>query len=161
MSADDGIYILHDPRMNTWRVAHAGAIDNFDWYSSRVTEALALNGDSTPWAEPWANGEIFESAKAAFSSYIVSVWGRSKVFTQEYLATAAAMELLKDVEWTEYGISILELPDIPIDWPETEEVVTGPRICKNCRREVYEGYPSQWWHKDTGATSCEMVATPL
>jgi hypothetical protein len=93
MSADNGIYILSTIRNRretsqgcwgerfehrVYRVAHAQAIDNFQWYKDH---------------EPYNIG-----------AYMVDTWGKSVVYTSAEDALHAAEELAKTIEYLEYGI---------------------------------------------------------
>jgi len=111
MSADNGIYILETRdshrveiytnmfgddvhcEVNTfgegvvaWRVAHAQAIDNLDWYE---------------------NNQAYMVGK-----YLHDVWGKSKVFYDYDEAHAEAVRKeAEDVAWTEYGICLIRRPE--------------------------------------------------
>ena len=102
MSADNGVYILHTrdshkivahetefgiqySELNTfgegidaYRVAHAQAIDNFDYYESK---------------QPYMLGK-----------YMWDVWSRSPVFYDLEEARDYASVLHRDIGWSEYGI---------------------------------------------------------
>ena len=91
MSADNGIYVLQSkcstPKedgsvQHRWRVAHASAIDNWDYYKNRNPHEL--------------------------SQYIKEVWGNSEVFYTEETALVEAAAMLKRVGYVEYGIDIIE-----------------------------------------------------
>lgn len=101
MSADNGVYIIQTVRkfieespgcfvkaysdsIPIWRVAHIGAIDNYDYY--RVNE-------------PYNSG-----------AYIYDCFKSSPVFLCEEDALVYAFNLNKKIQ-TEYGVSHLELPD--------------------------------------------------
>jgi len=98
MSADNGIYILvtkdQHRRVNeyttintftgieAYRVAHAQAIDNLEWYE-----------DNQPYNVGY---------------FLHAIWGDSEVFYSADEAYAKAKEILKDVGYTEYGIGFIE-----------------------------------------------------
>lgn len=101
MSADNGIYILStirkmkEDRPGEWqkcepyrvyRVAHAQAIDNFDWYSEKEPHNLG--------------------------AYMKEVWGRSEVFTDRDAAHKRAVEILEEIYSenlpVEYGIQFID-----------------------------------------------------
>lgn len=95
MSADNGIYVLASKKADTangadflidvWRVAHAQAIENFDYYRE------------------WKPDELDKCLK--------NVWGKSKVFTSYGDALIAAHTLADDCPMLEYGVSVLNLGD--------------------------------------------------
>lgn len=82
MSADNGIYILASPapQLGTvYRVAHASAIDNFDWYKNHQPHNLG--------------------------AYMLVVWGHSEVFFDRAAALAAAHKMRDSYGgFVEYGI---------------------------------------------------------
>jgi len=81
MSADNGVYILCTK--NEWRVAHAQAIENIDYFPE-----CSLLGDAT----------------------LVQVFGLSKVFTFKDAACDYAFDLADKIDkegYLEYGISII------------------------------------------------------
>ena len=111
MSADNGIYILVtrdsmkleqqerifedngepfvyesltsvEGGIDAYRVAHAQAIDNFDYYEE---------------TEPHNLG-----------AYMKQVWGKSPVFYDADEAWAYAGEIYGEYEWTEYGIQLID-----------------------------------------------------
>ena len=96
MSADNGIYILKTTDMMkheepwsrnvgpiaAYRVAHAQAIDNFDYYKY--------------------------NQHYNFGAYLLSVWRDSKVFYDEGEAYKVAQEMSKDFYILEYGISEID-----------------------------------------------------
>lgn len=96
MSADNGIYILSTIRNRretspgcwergeqhrVYRVAHAQAIDNFEWYENN---------------EPYNLG-----------AYMVETWGKSLVYTTFEAALHAAEELAKTIDYLEYGVTAM------------------------------------------------------
>ena len=101
MSADNWIYILHTKdkfKQNNWcyencnsnpidtyRVAHTQAIDNFDWYKENEIHNL------------WA--------------YMCSVWWDSEAYYDKMQAMEKAEELSKEIWYTEYWISIVDAKD--------------------------------------------------
>lgn len=100
MSADNGIYVLKTTRNRkqegaasvqcepypVYRVGYANAIDNFDYYKTN---------------HPYNVG-----------AYMKDVWGGSDVYTDEDQAVVAANKLLKQVGYTEYGISHIDASDM-------------------------------------------------
>lgn len=88
MSADNGIYILKttDNEKETYRVAHAQAIDNFGWYEQNEPEK--------------------------FADYIKQVWGKSPTFFSIEKAYMYARELAQKYFYIEYGIQEIVRPDI-------------------------------------------------
>ncbi len=99
MSSDNGVYILRTLRTrketqkgvwsksepySVWRVAHVGAIDNFDWYLNNATYNLG--------------------------AYMKDIWGNSPVFESEDEAITYANILAKDIEPLEYGVSVINVP---------------------------------------------------
>lgn len=100
MSADNGIYILKTTDftavtdvgnesildgVTAYRVAHAMAIDNFDYYK--------------------------HSEPSEFESYLSDVWGNSPVFYNRKDALVYAGELQEEIGYTEYGISTIDASD--------------------------------------------------
>lgn len=102
MSADNGIYVIKTKRTAkegpkghwtngkdkenfVYRVAHAQAIDNLDWYKEK---------------QPYNLG-----------AYMVSVWGESEVFTDESTALISAHKLAKTVHYTEYGVNLIDMSE--------------------------------------------------
>lgn len=96
MSADNGIYILQTLRSRVkepsgwgskvepyyvYRVAHASAIDNFDYYEKE---------------QPYNLG-----------AYMVDVWSNSQVFETQEEALKKALEIESQLPFTEYGISFI------------------------------------------------------
>ena len=88
MSADNGVYILKttDSGEIVYRVAHAQAIENFDWYKERDPEN--------------------------FPGYLKDIWGKSPVFTSEEEAKLHAVQVHRDCGYTEYGIDTIDALDI-------------------------------------------------
>jgi len=101
MSADNGIYILVTKRTRTqkngvvyndgkehlvYRVAHAAAIDNFDWYKEH---------------------QIYN-----FGAYMKDVWGKSEIYETEADALKAANQLKKEYHYVEYGICTIDASDV-------------------------------------------------
>lgn len=96
MSADNGIYILQTIRTrkkenmcwvktapyHVYRVSHAGAIDNFDWYKKNQLYNLG--------------------------SYMKDVWGSSPVFDDKVKALEYASQMEKDIPILEYGIRTIK-----------------------------------------------------
>lgn len=102
MSADNGIYILKT--MDNWkilieedglvstrlvkepilafRVAHAQAIDNFEWYEKN---------------------QLYKLGK-----YMEETWGNSPVFYNEDEANAWAKGIERRIRYTEYGIKVID-----------------------------------------------------
>lgn len=88
MSADNGIYILKTVRTRkqgvitesypVYRVAHAGAIDNFDWYEK---------------VQPYNLG-----------AYMKDIWGSSPVYKDKQEALTYASQIEMEVSILEYGI---------------------------------------------------------
>lgn len=92
MSADNGIYILKTIRAHkkdgigwvkadphpVYRVAHASAIDNFDWYQQNQSYNLG--------------------------AYMKDVWGSSPVFEDSQEAVNYASHMEKELSILEYGI---------------------------------------------------------
>lgn len=100
MSADNGIYVIKTKRTAkegpkghwtngkenfVYRIAHAQAIDNLDYYIKK---------------QPYNLG-----------AYMVSVWGESEVFTDESAAMISAHKLAKSVGYTEYGVNQIDLSE--------------------------------------------------
>lgn len=90
MSADNGIYILitaldETGMVEEYRVAHAAAIDNFDWYVENEPENLGI--------------------------YMQEVWGNSPIFTDWDSANSYAKELHNEIGYTEYGIMCIDASD--------------------------------------------------
>lgn len=99
MSADNGIYVLASktsdvsegigvlisPLKEVWRVAHAQAIENFDYYR--------------------------EERPDEFDEYLKYVWGASEVFASYGDALVAAHNLADKYPVLEYGVSVLNLED--------------------------------------------------
>lgn len=99
MSADNGIYILittdeyksvnknglinmvKEP-IKTYRVAHAQAIDDFDWYKKNEPHNLGY--------------------------FMYLVWGKSPIFYEEQEALNYAIDLSKKEYILEYGIQYIE-----------------------------------------------------
>lgn len=115
MSADNGVYVLHDMFTDTWRVAHVQAIDNFGWWHDEYSKAWVDNGDTTPYTEPWNGGTTYVSARDGFETYVRSVWGGSDVFKTEETAMVKAVMIYRSLDICEYGISFVELP-IRVEW---------------------------------------------
>ena len=97
MSSDNGVYILRtvrdrkeepkgcwvqSDRYYVWRVTHAQAIDNFEWYMRNDPHNLG--------------------------AYMKDVWGKSPVFMNEQEALVYAHNLAKDIEPLEYGVSNID-----------------------------------------------------
>lgn len=96
MSADNGIYILSTVKSSkqegyshvkcepykVYRIAHAQAIDNFDWFQEH---------------------ELYN-----IGAYMLQIWGGSKVYTSYDEAMTAATELAKQFSYLEYGISDID-----------------------------------------------------
>ena len=96
MSADNGIYILKTIRTRkldgfawvktepypVYRVAHVGAIDNFDWYKENQSYNLG--------------------------AYMKDIWGNSPVYENKAEALGYASQMEKDIRILEYGISTIE-----------------------------------------------------
>ena len=101
MSADNGIYILkttdgYRKENHTWvntfgdgitayRVAHAQAIENFDYYRDHETHNLG-------W---WMD----------------IVWGKSEVYYDESEAFKAGAALLNEYSFVEYGMVLIDASD--------------------------------------------------
>lgn len=92
MSADNGIYIAHFQHDNTWRVIHAQAIENLNWYPSGSQEEL------NEWISYFCEGYPAASLEAAY----------------EYAHALEALILADSFcPILEYGITVLgEGPDI-------------------------------------------------
>lgn len=73
---------LRDTPVDTWRVVHTQAIDNFDWYEKH---------------QPYMIGH-----------YMVTVWGHSKIFYNQEDARVYARELLDNAVYVEYGIVYID-----------------------------------------------------
>ena len=101
MSADNGIYVLVTKRTRTiengiivndgnkhkvYRVAHAQAIGNFDWYKKY---------------QPYNLG-----------AYMNDVWGESPTFKSEKEALEEASKKEKEFEYIEYGIVTIDASDM-------------------------------------------------
>lgn len=89
MSADNGIYVLQTCKAVSsgdikyeYRIAHAQAIDNFDYYENTSTEKL--------------------------KEYMVDIWGDSKVYGNRRDALQAAHELADGYEILEYGVRVIK-----------------------------------------------------
>lgn len=90
MSADNGVYILATTNSETkeieYRVAHAQAIDNLDYYEkSKPVEEL--------------------------QEYMKEVWGNSHVYKNEKIAVAKAAQIEERYPFTEYGICFIDMTD--------------------------------------------------
>ncbi len=100
MSADNGIYILKTKRTalespkGVWtnrvenfvyRIAHAQAIDNLDFYKRK---------------QPYNLG-----------AYMKDVWGKSEVFTDESKALLAAHNLSEEFDYVEYGVQRIDMSE--------------------------------------------------
>jgi hypothetical protein len=94
VSADNGVYILstisewkvsngiwerRETPVKVYRIAHAQAIDNFDWYKKNQIYNLGV--------------------------YMLQVWGESPIFETESEALLAAHKLAKEIRFLEYGIN--------------------------------------------------------
>lgn len=111
MSADNGIYVIKTKRtaleevrefkMNcetvkhsswtngienfVYRVAHVQAIDNLDYYKEKQLYNLG--------------------------AYMHDTWGESEVFTDEGTALVEAHRLAKEIEYVEYGVSVIDMSE--------------------------------------------------
>lgn len=99
MSADNGVYILRTirrrkfangawtaaPEHFVYRVAYAGAIDNFFHYK--------------------------ETDPSNLGAYLLDIWGKSRVYENKQEASDAAYAMLGELEKTmyvEYGVGMIE-----------------------------------------------------
>jgi hypothetical protein len=98
MSADNGVYILstisdwkkdregvyskREVPIRVYRIAHASAIDNFDWYRR-----------NQPYNLGW---------------YMDIVWGKSVVYEKQEEAVLAAHALARTIEFLEYGVTSID-----------------------------------------------------
>jgi hypothetical protein len=96
MSADNGVYVLKTIRTRrlseigwervepypVYRVAHAGAIDNFDYYREREPHNLG--------------------------AYMLDVWGDSPVFEDKQDAISYAHSVEERLSICEYGVCMIE-----------------------------------------------------
>lgn len=94
MSADNGVYILQT-RGPEFRVAHLQAIDNV-YYSWGYKEDGTIDGGDTDNQDIW----IMNARQ---------MWFGAPVFTDEDEAWKAAREIHDSVDFTEYGISKIEV----------------------------------------------------
>ena len=98
MSADNGIYVLATRRTRretspgrwsqseqhcVWRVAHAQAIDNLDWYEQNELNMLG-----------W---------------YMYQVWGKSAIYKTLEEALIAAHKKAEDEPVLEYGVCVINM----------------------------------------------------
>jgi hypothetical protein len=99
MSADNGVYVLRtfsklvregaavryvEDKFPVWRVAHTRAIDNFNHFQHNQPENIG--------------------------AYMVDVWGKSEIFTDEGKALKAAHSLADSIEEEsilEYGVTVI------------------------------------------------------
>ena len=96
MSADNGVYILSTIRnrkqdgiawvrcepYKVYRVAEAGAIDNWDWYKEN---------------QPYNLG-----------AYMKDIWGQSEVYNNKEDALLAAHKIEESLDVCEYGVSVID-----------------------------------------------------
>ena len=98
MSSDNGIYILKttdkckkidddlfeniDEGITAYRVSHAQGIDSFDWYEE---------------FEPYNTGK-----------YMWDIFGDSEIYYNSDDAMNKALEIMREVKYTEYGIRELD-----------------------------------------------------
>ena len=93
ISADNGIYIAEFPTLDgsrEWRVIHAQAIDNLDYY---------------PEGSPEEAREIVE--------YFGT--DRARIFGDSDSAFKAAFEMQDEYGWTEYGVCTLPAFEYPME----------------------------------------------
>ena len=101
MSSDNGVYILKtkrnrlEERPGVWtkhqehfvyRIAYASAVDNFDYIKDNQLYNLG--------------------------AYMKEVWGKSKVYLDEGIATLAAEQLSESIDYTEYGVVEIDASDM-------------------------------------------------
>ena len=94
MSADNGVYIL-ETKGPEYRVAHLQAVDNV-YYSWSTADDGTTNGDEVDDQDIW----IMNARE---------MWFGAPVFTDEDEAWRAARELHDKIDYTEYGISKIEI----------------------------------------------------
>jgi|LakMenEpi03Aug12_release.lakeMendotaPanAssembly.Ray.scaffolds.fasta_scaffold170651_3 hypothetical protein len=96
MSADNGVYVLSTFRFfkkegiarvscaphKVYRVAEAGAIDNWNWYMQD---------------QPYNLG-----------AYMQSIWGQSEVYDNKDDALIAAHKIEESLDICEYGVSVID-----------------------------------------------------
>lgn len=96
MSADNGVYVLGTVRdrrqegratvtckpYKVYRIAHAQAIDNFEYYQHDQTYNLGC--------------------------YMQEIWGQSKVYTTKEDALKEAHNVARLIENLEYGVVVIE-----------------------------------------------------
>lgn len=100
MSADNGVYILittdkfkktsehsyenvsDEGGIKAYRVAHAQAIDSFEWYKENEPHNLGY--------------------------FLYRIWKKSPIFYKKGQALSFACDLHKKMGWTEYGISHID-----------------------------------------------------
>lgn len=100
MSADNGVYVIKTKRTAkegpkghwtnrignfVYRVAHAQAIDNLEWYKEK---------------QPYNLG-----------AYMKDVWGASEVFDDESAALISAHKLAKSIGYLEYGVNQIDMSE--------------------------------------------------
>lgn len=79
---------LFDNPVDTWRVAHTQAIENFDWYRDNQLYMLG--------------------------HYMISVWGKSEIFYNLEDARAYARRLCDSIDFVEYGIVEVDARDFDL-----------------------------------------------
>lgn len=102
MSADNGIYILKTPTLDgkwEYRVKHLQAVENYCWDFLKVNDDGGGPGgytEDTKW-------HIFNARRT---------WDNCKVFHKSEDAYTEAARLHDEIEYTEYGITEIHIPEI-------------------------------------------------